>query len=323
MEIPIEVLSDDKGYFDRECPNEECEFLFKIHMEDWKSKISDEIIYCPRCGYTASSDHWWTQQQINQAKELALQLAMSQIQEEIHRSFKKVSRSSNKYFKISYKPGKKITFQNNPIGQQKEWELEICCDQCGTRTSVIGTAYFCPCCGTNAVDRLFNESMDRIKKQLNSLTEIQTLLEDVHDKGTAANMIQNMIETSLKDVVSAFQKFAVEAFRKSSTKSVTPNDFQIIDKGSTLFKKHYGVSYDEWLTSEELQIINVMFQRRHILEHNQGIIDDKYLYRSQDATYRIGQRIFCKKTDVEQLIEIIKDLSECISSVVEVNEDDK
>ncbi len=37
MEIPITFQSDEKGYFDRECPNENCLYSFKINMNDWNS----------------------------------------------------------------------------------------------------------------------------------------------------------------------------------------------------------------------------------------------------------------------------------------------
>ena len=40
MEIPVTFLSDDKGYFDRECPNQNCLYVFKINMQDWKEKVS-------------------------------------------------------------------------------------------------------------------------------------------------------------------------------------------------------------------------------------------------------------------------------------------
>ncbi|WP_203249294.1 hypothetical protein [Sporosarcina beigongshangi] len=316
MEIPIEIVSDEKGYLDRECPHEECEFIFKIHIEDWKNRVSDEKVYCPRCGHIAPSDQWWTQQQLNDMRELATQWAISEVQKTIQKSFREMSRSSNKYLKVSYKPGKKVTFHNNPIGQQEEWELEILCDQCGTKTSVIGTAYFCPCCGHNAVDRVFNVSMNRVKNQLNSLNEMQELLEKIHDKDIATNMIQNLTETSLKDVISAYQKFAMESFNKGCSKKVRPNDFQIVDKGSGLFTKYYGIGYEEWLTIDEIDYMNVMFQRRHILEHNNGIVDERYLKNSNDTTYRVGQRVVCKKGHVVKLLEIIKKLSANISLTV-------
>ncbi|ANU20550.1 hypothetical protein BBI15_10140 [Planococcus plakortidis] len=319
MEIPIEVVSDEKGYFDRECPHEECEFVFKIYILDWKNKVSDEKVYCPRCGHTAPSDSWWTQGQLDSMRDIARQWAINEVQKTIHESFKKISRNSNKYVNIKYKPGKRISFQNNPIGQLEEWELIITCEQCETKTSVIGTAYFCPCCGHNSVDRVFNESIGRIENQLNSLDEMQGILQEIYNKDTSTNMVQNIIETSLKEIISAFQKFAFESFKKNCKKTVRPNDFQIVYKGSNLFRDYYEVSYEEWLTNEEIDFLNLMFQRRHLLEHNNGMVDDMYLNKSNDTTYRVGQRLVSKKEYVIKLLKVIKKLSEGIHKTTNLN----
>lgn len=32
--IEVTIQSDEKGYFDRECPNEECLYQFKIKLRD-------------------------------------------------------------------------------------------------------------------------------------------------------------------------------------------------------------------------------------------------------------------------------------------------
>lgn len=60
MEIPITISSDEKRYFDRECPNEKCLFNFKIKLQDWKEKVSDEEVHCPMCGHIDTADKWWT-----------------------------------------------------------------------------------------------------------------------------------------------------------------------------------------------------------------------------------------------------------------------
>ena len=39
--IPVSNSCDEEGDFDRECPSEECEFQFKVHLEDWKAKVRD------------------------------------------------------------------------------------------------------------------------------------------------------------------------------------------------------------------------------------------------------------------------------------------
>ena len=122
MEIPITIHSDEKGYFDRECPNENCLYTFKINMQDWKEKISDDEVHCPMCGHIDTADKWWTQEQLESMQEIAASYAMSMITKELDKAFGKLARSTrnNKFLKITYKPSKKITFQNNPIGQSEE-----------------------------------------------------------------------------------------------------------------------------------------------------------------------------------------------------------
>ena len=39
--IPVSISCDEEGYFDRECPSEECEFQLKVHLEGWKAKVRD------------------------------------------------------------------------------------------------------------------------------------------------------------------------------------------------------------------------------------------------------------------------------------------
>ena len=120
VNIPITLNSDEKGFFDRQCLNEKCEFVFKVFMEDWKDKISDEHVYCPMCGHDAPSDQWYTHEQIEAINRIARSYAESYLSNELDKMFGNLARStrSNKYFSITYKPGKRITFVNNPIGQK-------------------------------------------------------------------------------------------------------------------------------------------------------------------------------------------------------------
>ena len=133
-------------------------------MEDWENNVSDKEVHCPMCGHIDTSDKWWTQEQLEEMRNIAQNYAMSYLDKELNKSFKKLEKCSNKFIKIKYNPGKKITFINNPIGQSKEWNLDIKCKKCGTRYSVIGSAYFCPCCGYNSAEDVFEESLDTIEK---------------------------------------------------------------------------------------------------------------------------------------------------------------
>ena len=319
MEIPITLLSDEKGYIDRECPNENCLYTFKIHMEDWKEKVSDEEVHCPMCGHVDISDKWWTQDQLESMQEIAASYAMSLISDELDKAFGSLARSTrhNKYVKITYKPGRRITFENNPIGQSEEWETDITCEECGTRYSVIGSAYFCPCCGHNSAASAFDESMDSIEKMLASLPEMKQMLTTAYGRDKAETMCRGLLESSIGDIVSAFQKYAACRYDKLTGKTSRVNDFQIVDKGSQLFKDATGKGYDEWLSDKELREMNLLFQRRHLIEHNNGMVDQKYIDKSGDRSYVPGQRLVVKESDALTLLAIIKKLGTGLSSVKE------
>lgn len=311
MEIPITIHSDEKGYFDRECPNENCLYTFKINMQDWKEKVSDDEVHCPMCGHIDTADKWWTQEQLESMQEIAASYAMSMITKELDKAFGKLARSTrnNKFLKITYKPSRKITFQNNPIGQSEEWETDITCEKCGTRYSVIGSAYFCPCCGHNSAVSAFNESTDSIEKMLKSLPEMKQLLTESYGRDKAETMCRGLLESSLGDIVSAFQKFASCHYDKLTGEISRVNDFQIIEKGSQLFKDAAGKGYEEWLSDQELHDMNMLFQRRHLIEHNNGMVDQKYVDKSGDHSYVIGQRLVVKESDAYALLAIIKKLA--------------
>ena len=311
MEIPITIHSDEKGYFDRECPNENCLYTFKINMQDWKEKVSDDEVHCPMCGHIDTADKWWTQEQLESMQEIAASYAMSMITKELDKAFGKLARSTrnNKFLKITYKPSRKITFQNNPIGQSEEWETDITCEKCGTRYSVIGSAYFCPCCVHNSAVSAFNESTDSIEKMLKSLPEMKQLLTESYGRDKAETMCRGLLESSLGDIVSAFQKFASCHYDKLTGEISRVNDFQIIEKGSQLFKDAAGKGYEEWLSDQELHDMNMLFQRRHLIEHNNGMVDQKYVDKSGDHSYVIGQRLVVKENDAYALLAIIKKLA--------------
>lgn len=312
MDIPITLLADEKGYFDRECPNEKCHYTFKILMKDWKEKVSDDEVHCPFCGYVDTSEKWFTQDQISKIEEIVASWALSYLQEQLDSSFKDLERSTshNRFFSIKYKPGERVTFVNNPIGSCKEWETEICCEQCGTHYSVIGSAYFCPCCGHNSAINSFDDSLGSIEKMLDSLTEMKAMLTKKYNTDSAESMCRSMLESSIGDMVSAFQKFANCKYEELTGKASRVNDFQIVEKGSQLFEQETGKKYSDWLAKTEFEFMKIMFQRRHLLEHNNGMVDGKYLANTGDTSYSVGQRIIVKEADAFRFLKVLKKLGQ-------------
>ena len=55
--------------------------------------------------------------------------------------------------------------------------------------------------------------------------------------------------------------------------------------------------------------MNLLFQRRHLLEHNTGMVDNMYLQKSGDTSYVAGQRLVVREADAYELLSIIKKLA--------------
>ena len=114
-------------------------------------------------------------------------------------------------------------------------------------------------------------------------------------------------------MVSAFQSYAEKQFKKHYLGSeLRRNIFQNLDEGTRLFNQIYGFTYLDILGDYKMNKLKILFNKRHLLEHNSGIIDKSYILKTGDHSQQIGQRIIIKKSDVQFMIESIILLAEQI-----------
>ena len=81
-----------------------------------------------------------------------------------------------------------------------------------------------------------------------------------------------------------------------------------LEQGSNLWSQAIGRKYTDWLSEEDLKRLNILYQKRHLLAHNEGIVDEKYVEKSGDQTYQVGQRIVISKRDIDDLIASLEKL---------------
>lgn len=144
---------------------------------------------------------------------------------------------------------------------------------------------------------------------IQSLDDMKATLTAQFGRDTAETMCRSMLENSFGQVVSAFQKFAQCKFKELSGVEKRVNDFQMVDKGSKYFRDETGSGYEAFLSPNEIDSMKLYFQRRHIIEHNTGIVDQQYIDKTGDTDYSVGQRIVVKTSEALELIAIIKKLA--------------
>jgi hypothetical protein len=307
-ELKFDIEADEDGFIDKECPNEECLFEFKVHQDDWQELFKDESVYCPMCRHEGKSDQFYTSEQIENAQEQALGYITGKLDKALEKGAKKFNRK-NKFIQVSIK-GVSRSKVLVPLKSREEFQRKLKCEVCGSRYAVIGSAYFCPCCGYNSVVRTFDDSLEKIYAKLDNISVIRKALEEIDKKDEGEITSRSIIESCLSDSVVAFQRFCEELYKeKSGSEKVPFNAFQNIERGNDLWKKSFGVGYEDWIEQEEYDFMNRLFQKRHLLLHTEGIVDQKYLDKSSDRNYKVGQRIIIKDKEIRKLVNIIRKIT--------------
>lgn len=316
VSVPIQMDAD--GYFDRECPNEGCLFQFKIFNEDWTNLCKDEAIHCPLCGHQAPSKSWWTKEHLEGAKTQALGYVKATLNRGLSngaRTFNRNQRPGLITMTMKFSGGPNY-YTVMPVAAQEAMKLKIECESCSTKFAVVGSAFFCPCCGFNSVERTFDDSIRKVGAKLDNLETVRSALQG--DRDAAEVTCRSMVETGLNDCVVAFQKLMESLYlRIPGMKKPALNTFQRLDDGSKLWKQVCGEGYENWLSQEHLAEMNVLFHKRHLLAHTEGFVDERYLKQSGDSSYFIGQRIVVRQRDVRRLIELIRTLTSKARAVTE------
>ena len=318
--VSVTIEADEEGHLDKECPADNCKFVFKVYEEDWANLFKDEAVYCPMCGHVADADSWWTTEQLEYAKEQALEQVDSRIGRALDTDARNFNRQQprDSFIKMSMSVN---GFNRHPLmlpfPAKELFERKIQCDQCNSRYSVIGSAYFCPCCGHNSVEKTFDDSIKKILAKIDNTDIIRKAFQDIDRKDEGEITIKSLIESALTDGVTAFQRLADELYAKVPNCQPAPfNAFQRIDDGNSLWKNGCGKGYEDWLTPNELSDLKLLFQKRHLLAHREGMVDDKYIQRSGDRNYRVGQRIIIRNFDIRSLVDLITKLAKRMWSVV-------
>lgn len=317
--IAVPIETDENGYFDKECPDEECLFVFKVIAEDWENN-SGKSVFCPMCGGESSPENFYTTEQVNNASNQAMEYFESKIfkamREDAHSFNNRQSKGGFITMSMSVK-GRVSQKLIIPIPSQEIFEQKIQCEECNTRFAVIGSAFFCPCCGHNSVELTFNNTINKIESSINNIPEIRAALNEV-SKDQSENTCQTLIEKCLLDSVVAFQRYCdiIYSQHKNAKTKVPFNAFQKLDVGGKLWSELFNESYINWLTDDEFKRLVILFQRRHLLQHTDGIVDEKYIEKSGDNKYKAGQKIIVKEKDAIELLCYIKTLTTYIRNKV-------
>jgi hypothetical protein len=211
----------------------------------------------------------------------------------------------------SYKPGTRppvVMAEAAPLMTQRS-----ACDACGCAYASVGAAFFCPACGHNSAPTTFAGALTTVR----ALMDLTERMPDVMgDQDAAADAARHLTENSLVRVWSSFQRFAEATYKAHPASAAAParrNAFQSVEASDVLWSGALGKTYADMLSQAEHRDLVRLVQARHVLAHQDGIVDADYVAKSGDARYTVGQRLVVTPADVRRLADLTEKLAAALA----------
>ena len=295
-QFSIPIPADDKGYLGRECP--ECERYFKITLGTGLTG-EDLPCRCPYCGHAAPQDQFFTKAQI----EYAQSVVISKVTGAFIKDLKTLEFNHRPTGPFGIGISMKVEGRPQPIRHYSELELEeeVICDHCTLRYTVFGTFAFCPDCGQHNSLQILEKNLAVARKQLDLAATVD------------GDLSSQLVADALENGVSAFDGFGREACRVFSPKvsdsaKATTISFQNLASAHKNVFALFGVDLTAALNAADWSFACRCFQKRHLLAHKMGIVDDAYIKATGDGSATVGRKVSVPPEEVVALLTAIRTL---------------
>ena len=270
--VNVSIRPDEDGYLGRECPIGECLGYFKITPGTGIEEPAP--CHCPYCGHSGEGNTFFTQEQIDYAQSVAMRKFTDAIQKDL------------KSLEFEHKPqgtfgiGISLKFKSSPpmpirYYREKQLETEVVCDRCTLKYAIYGVFGWCPDCGVHNSLQILTANLEFARKELTLAGSVDT------------EMADRLIGDALENVVSAFDGFG----REICSQKAADIRFQNLPNARRKIQEKFGFDFADELGPGEWDCACRVFQKRHLLAHTMGVIDEEYVQKANDPGAIAGRKI--------------------------------
>jgi len=235
---------------------------------------------CPYCGHDGQDDAFVAPEDVKAIEDYVAWAVEEDVGDFLDKLATDFTRSQqNSLISLS------MTVQRSRNMRPHPWREDLLrgltCDLCGRAYGVYAIALFCPDCGGRNIHVHFRREVELVRKQV----ELSAQAEAQGDEelgyrllGNAHEDVLTALETYLKVLFLFLAKRRCDAatFEKLEKEARRGNPFQRIDRGSRLYAE---INLDPFrlLSAEDRDFLILHIEKRHVIGHNLGLADEKYL----------------------------------------------
>jgi hypothetical protein len=315
LRISTRIPPDAEGFFGRECPS--CERQFRVYMADARA-FEGDALFCPYCGTHAPTDQYWTKEQIAYARSHARR----QFHQRLHRELERFAKGLE--FRgplLSMTTQVKGTPPSVRPLVERSFKRAVACERCGARFTVYGLAYYCPFCGLRGPFGVLAENLNALRRQLRLPHTLRALVPPEHQDAlhemAESGAFEQILDDCLENAVTAFETCWKQAThlvvnpngdpdRRAKLSKRIANCYQNVERGRELALEQLGTDIFAPLSQAEYQRLDELFQCRHVVTHNSGIIDEKFAQATGRPSSDVGTRLRIEESGIEELLDLVE-----------------
>lgn len=303
-EFSISLPKDQDGRTARECPSAECSpGFFKVKPGTGIQNQTEA--FCPYCRTRGEPSDFTTQEQVRYAR----QIVEAQAHEGVERMMREALGLDSRGRRQLVGGLLNVSLEMKPSSKPHVWQpwetilkRDVVCPRCTLDQSVYGLAVWCADCGA---DILSTHVLGEIGVVRAMLADVERRRELLGERAAAKDL-----ENALEDLVSVFEaavKIDLQRFMRLNGVSGPELETKMRRIGSRL----QSVSQAQAIVADHcsgaqlfgdtsvLQKLDSVFQKRHPITHNLGVIDRKYLDRVRTGEIE-GREVLVRQSEVEQ-----------------------
>lgn len=257
---------------------------------------------CPYSGILADDDAFTHPDDLKAALAIVEDAFHRDVEDQIDQMFSGVAKRSSGF--ITYKKSGKAPAPRPRFGRRDLMRLLVC-DCCGRDYGVFAIALFCPDCGAPNIALHFSREVQLVFEQVE-------LAEGLGKE--RQELAYRMLGNAHEDVLTAFEATlkTLYLYGKAQRRSDGPapkvgNDFQNVERGLARFAE-LGIDPYAGLDADELKALRLNIQKRHVIGHNLGVVDSKFVEEARDA--RLGETVKLVGADIRKFAELCRKVIE-------------
>lgn len=299
----IELIPDDQGMIGRECPNVNCKGYFKIEPGTGP-QVEGMTCHCPYCSFEASHSNFITENQKAYGYSIIKKDLYKGYTDQLHKMARNSDRKSRGGFlQLSID----VKVSPRPIQYYAELELEtdLICDHCGLHYAIYGMFGYCPDCTTHNSFQILSKNLELALK----------IIENAH-QSKEEELGEFLLSNALNYSVASFDGFGRETCRIANP----PADirFQNIVGARKNVSQTFGFDIVANIAPDEWEHVVIYFNKRHLLAHNMGVIDEEYIRKTNDTSAIIGRKVVIDPDEIRVFIGNLEKIANTLVSSLPV-----